>query len=171
MPSFSFRQEFDDVYGATRAMLSRQGPARVSGAVLLAAPALVFATALLRGWAAPAALRFCLPVLAGCWGMYFLGRTLACWWVARSAQKRAEAAGLERTVTLDEEGVELRTPAGSARIPWAGLVRVRETPKAFLLYVDAARVLILPKRAMGAAGEVDQVRQTIATMMVKARGV
>jgi hypothetical protein len=142
---------------------------RVAGAVLLAAPVLVLATALARHWAPPAAARFTLPVFVACWGMLFLGRLLACWWMARSTQRRAEAAGLERTVTLDVEGVELKTMNGSARIPWGAFATFRETPKAFLLQVDAARVLILPKRVLPGQQAAADVRGMIAASIARAR--
>ena len=169
MLSYTFSQEFEDVFDATRAMLKRPGPARVSGFVLLFAPGLVLGTALLRHWTPAAAARFTLPVFLGCWGMYFLGRPLACWWMARSAQRRAAAAGLERTVKLDDDGVELTTSRGTARIPWNGFTAVGETPRVFLLYVEASRVLILPKRALGPGAGVVAVREMIGARVLGTR--
>jgi hypothetical protein len=169
MLSYTFRQEFEDVFDATRAMLKRPGPARVSGYVLLFAPALVLGTALLRHWTPAAAARFTLPVFLACWGMYFLGRPLACWLMARSAQRRAAAAGLERTVTLDDQGVELTTSRGAARIPWDGFTAVGETPKVFLLYVSSERVLILPKRALGPDSGAAAVREMIGARILRPR--
>ena len=159
------------MYAAARVALARHGSARVLGWVLLLVPFLGLGTALLRGWPAAAAVKFALPVLGLCWGTYFLGHPLAAWWLARSAQARAEAAGLDRTVTLDEAGVELSTTAGSARIPWGAIASIRETPGTFILTLAASRMLILPKRAMAGEAQVDQVRRMIAAEVARARGV
>ncbi|MBI5837186.1 MAG: YcxB family protein [Candidatus Eisenbacteria bacterium] len=148
MPTFTFDQQQDDVCDATRAMISIQPGARVAGAMLLLLPLLGLVSALMLHWKAGAAVRTLLPVAVGAWGMLFVGRPLSCWWMARSAQRAAEAAGPRRTVIVDDAGVELQTPGGSGRLRWNEVARVDETRRLFLFHVSPGRAVMLPKRVM-----------------------
>jgi YcxB-like protein len=73
----------------------------------------------------------------------------------------ARARGDEARVRLSDAGVGATSPAATTDAPWNALVEVRETRGAFLFFVTRRTAILLPKRLLASAGELDDVRALV----------
>jgi hypothetical protein len=82
-----------------------------------------------------------------------------------------QAGHREVIVRLDAAGVTESAGGSAAKIRWADVARIEETPELVLIYVDRLQALVLPRRSLGDDGEAhlerikswytaDRVRQT-----------
>ena len=61
-----------------------------------------------------------------------------------------QAGHREVTVKFDPAGVTESAGGSAAKIGWADVERIEETPKLVLIYVDRLQALVLPRRSLGA---------------------
>lgn len=93
------------------------------------------------GWSRPLCLLFLF------FGVYLLAFRL----VIAPRKLKAEYARyphLDRTMTFDDDGISIRTSAGSSRVDWAQVARFVETPRIFLLFSPPGIFWPIPKRVL-----------------------
>ena len=103
-----------------------------------------------------------------------IGVALAGYEVPRSQQRRlfrsSPSAGRERSVVVDENGIEVVFPHGHSQLDWSGFTEYRETKNSFLFFTSPERVAIwIPKRVMSAA-QIEELRGILRTHLTGALG-
>jgi hypothetical protein len=71
------------------------------------------------------------------------------------------------TVRLEDQGVAVTTAYREDGITWDGMRDVSETQEHFILQTVGPHPVILPKRGFADAGDVDQVRRTLAARVIR----
>jgi hypothetical protein len=85
------------------------------------------------------------------------------WYLPRAWATRAVAdtGSGQITFRLDDAGLEVTSPLGQLKLPWASLPGYLDAPACFIVYTDPQAMLVLPKRAFEApetAGELLRAR-------------
>jgi len=82
---------------------------------------------------------------------------------ARSfVKKNADKLG-PATHSIGPDGTSNESSHGESKAKWTAYLRIRETPKFFLLYTQSNFALILPKRCFESPTEVERYRQVLRT--------
>jgi hypothetical protein len=84
-----------------------------------------------------------------------------------------QAGHREVVVRFDATGVTERAGSSAAKIRWADVARIEETPKLVLIYVDRLQALVLPRRSLGAEAQVrlEQIKSWYAAERARRDGV
>lgn len=101
----------------------------------------------------------------------FLGAMLlrSVWVPARARRLFQQHAALRDgfTIAWDDAGLEGTSVAGHARTPWSHFRELREGDDVFILIQTDALFSIVPKSALGSAGEIDSFRRVAAQRIVE----
>lgn len=82
---------------------------------------------------------------------------------ARSfVKKNADKLG-PATHSIGPDGTSNESSHGESKTKWTAYVRIRETPRLFLLYTQTNFAQILPKRCFDSPTEVEKYRQVLRT--------
>ena len=79
------------------------------------------------------------------------------YWTAR----RWPAVGVEKEVTVSDEGMTTRSPLGYSESAWANFTGVLETDEFFLLQMGRANFLPIPKRDLAKISAVSDFRELL----------
>jgi hypothetical protein len=64
----------------------------------------------------------------------------------------------EQTVDADAEGLRIRTARGETRFEWTAFMHRAEDDANLYLFIDNAQAVVVPKSALGSAGDAAQFR-------------
>lgn len=79
-------------------------------------------------------------------------------WRQRRSFRTSPSAGGERSVVVDEKGIEMVFLHGHSQLDWPGFTQYRETRNFFLLFTSPDRLALwIPKRVMS-ANQIDDLR-------------
>ena len=95
------------------------------------------------------------------WKLPILTGRLQAWRVRRSDPNVAHPI----THTLDDSGLHIGMRTLNAKLKWAGMSRVRETPEMFLFYYSRRTAYFLPKRVVGPAVDSARLADWIRTRL------
>ena len=82
-------------------------------------------------------------------------------WQQRGLFRTRPSSGGERSVVVDEKGIEMVFPHGHSQLDWCGFTQYRETRNSFLFLTAPERLALwIPKRVMSAI-QVEELRGTL----------
>jgi hypothetical protein len=107
----------------------------------------------LSPWLNPIAAALVAGLALAVWSGYYKQRLYKQAWLADDGWFLAE-----QTVDADAEGLRIRTARGETRFAWAAFMHRAEDDANLYLFIDNAQAVVIPKSALGSAGDAAQFR-------------
>lgn len=89
-------------------------------------------------------------------------------WRQRRLLRKSPSAQGERSVVVDDKGIEMVFSHGHSQLDWSGFTKYRETRNSFQLFTSPERMALwIPKRVMSAA-QIEELRGILKTRLTAA---